>query len=187
MAAQSVTDKIIEDARKEAREIISKYEQEAKSIADDFAARIADKNEQIEQEIRERREAEIMRAVSQQRLALNMKRTAHRQNLIREIIDEAVSEMPGHKNYLAFLQNLIVKSGEDQGELLLSKADFARYRGELEKFQQREDLNMKIAADAEIKGGVVIRHGTTSHIGSLDIITELLSDELAIAISGILG
>ncbi|MBE0432426.1 hypothetical protein IBX73_03040 [candidate division WOR-3 bacterium] len=187
MATQSVTDRIIEDARKEAQEILSKYEQEAKSIADDFATRSAARSEQIEKEIRERRDAEIMRAVSQQKLALNMKRTAHRQSLIRGIVDEAMSTLPGHKDYLAFIQDLSMESGENQGELLLSKADFARYRGDLEKFLRRKGLKMEIAADAGIKGGVVIKHGTTSYIGSLDIITELLSDSMAIAISGILG
>jgi vacuolar-type H+-ATPase subunit E/Vma4 len=187
MAAQSVTERIIEDARKEAQAILAKHEQEAGSIADDFAARIADKNEEIEKEISERRNAAIMRAVSQHRINLSMKRTAHKQALIRAIVDEAVSGLPGHKDYPSFLRELIKESGEKQGELLVSKEDFARYRGDLEKFLRREGLEMKITVDAGIKGGIVIKHGVTSYLGSLDIITEILSDEMAIAISGISG
>lgn len=187
MATQSVTERIIEDARKEAQEILSKYGQEARNIADDLGARLAARRERLEKEIAERRDTEIMRAVSQQKLALNMKRTAHKQELMRTIIEEAVSRLPGHPDYLAFLQALIETSGAKQGELRMSRADLERYRGALDKFLPREGRKMKVAADAGMKGGVIIEDGTTRYIGSLDIIVELMADEMAIALSGILG
>lgn len=187
MATQSVTERIIEDARKETHEILSKYGQEARNIADDLGARLAARRERLEKEIAERRDTEIMCAVSQQKLALNMKRTAHKQELMRTIIEEAVSMLPGHPDYPAFLQALIKTSGAEQGEIRMSRADLERHRGELDKFLQREGRKMKVAADAGMKGGVIIEDGTTSYIGSLDIIVELIADEMAIALSGILG
>ena len=186
MSTQKVTDKILEDAKIEAQEILAKYEKEAKSIADELGDRITQKKKQVEKEIEERRETEIMRTISQQRLALNMKQTAHKQLIIQNIIDEAVAELPGHRDYLTFLKNLISKSGETDGELLLSKNDFSRYRGDLEKYLHSEGINFKIAQDAGIRAGLIIKRGTTSYIGSLDIILELLSDEMAIAISRVL-
>lgn len=186
MATQSVTDKIISDAQQEAQEILAQYRQEAGKIADELAGRRAARQARLEKEIAERRDTEMMRAVSQRKLALNMKRTEHRQQLMRAIIEEAVSSLPGHKDYLSFLQALITKSGAQQGELRLSRADLERYRGDLEKFLKREGRTMKLVADAGMKGGVLINDGTTSYIGSLDIIIELIGDEMAIALAGIL-
>lgn len=186
MATQSVTDKIISDAQQEAQEILAQYRQEAGKIADELAGRRAARQARLEKEIAERRDTETMRAVSQRKLALNMKRTEHRQQLMRAIIEEAVSSLPGHKDYLSFLQALITKSGAQQGELRLSRADLERYRGDLEKFLKREGRTMKLVADAGMKGGVLINDGTTSYIGSLDIIIELIGDEMAIALAGIL-
>jgi vacuolar-type H+-ATPase subunit E/Vma4 len=183
MSTQKVTDKILEDAKIEAQEILAKYEKEAKSIADEFGDRITQKKNHVEKEVTERKENEIMRTISQQRLALNMKQTAHKRSLIQNVIDEAVSNLPKHRDYLTFLKNLISKSGEIEGTLLLSKNDFSRYRGDLEKFLHSEKINLKIVQDPGIRAGLIIKRGTTNYIGSLDIILELLSDEMAIAIS----
>jgi V/A-type H+-transporting ATPase subunit E len=186
MSTQKVTDKILEDAKKEAEEILAKYKKEASSIADEFGERIAQRKKQMEKEIEERRETEVMRALSQQRLALNMKQTAHKRSLIQNVIDDAVSKLPEHSDYLTFLKNLIKKSDEKDGDLLLSKHDFSRYRADLEKFLRSEKINLKITQDPDIRAGLIIKRGATSYIGSLDIILELLSDEMAIAISEIL-
>lgn len=183
MSTQKVTDKILEDAKKEAREILAKYEKEAAAIAKDMSARVAKKKTQIEKEIEERRDAQIMRTISQQRLALNMKETAHKWSLIQSVIDEAASKLPEHSDYLTFLKNLIKKSGANEGELLLSKHDFSRYRDDLEKFLRIEKMNFKIIQDPGIRAGLVIKRGSANYIGSLDIILELQSDEMAIAIS----
>jgi V/A-type H+-transporting ATPase subunit E len=183
MSAQKVTDKILEDAKKDAQEILAKYKKEASSIADDFSDRAAKKKQQIEKEINARGEIEIMHAVSQQRLAINMKQTAHRRELIQKIIDEVVSKLPEHSDYPTFLKNMIKNSSENEGELLLSSTDIKRHRDELEKYMKKEGLNLKISTGEGMKGGIIIRKGKTDYIGSLDIIIELLSDELAIVVS----
>ncbi|UCF70558.1 MAG: V-type ATP synthase subunit E [candidate division WOR-3 bacterium] len=183
MSTQKVIDKILEDAKKDAEEITAKHKKEASSIAEEFDEKIAQKKRQIKKEIEEQRETHIMRTISQQRLRLNMKQTEHRWNLIKKIIDEAVAKLPEHTDYLMFLKNLIKKSGEREGELLLSKHDFGHYRNDLEKFLRSEKINLKVNEDSDITAGLIIKRGTTNYIGSLDIILELLSDEIAITIS----
>ncbi len=183
MSTQQVTDKILHDAKKNAQDILAEYKNEAEKIAADFAQRIEQKKQQINKEIEERKETEIMRGLSQHRLALNRKQTEYKQGLISVIIDEAVSRLNDNEEYPTFLKALIKKSDEKRGELLLSKADLKRFRGDLEKFLAREELELKIIEDDSIRGGLTIKRGTTSYIGSLDIILELLSEELAIAIS----
>ncbi len=183
MSTQKVTDKILQDAQKNAEEIIAEYKNEAAKVADDFAQRIAQKKQQINNEIQERKETEIMRGLSQHRLALNRKQTEHKQNLIKSIVEEATSKLNDHTDYLAFLKSLIKKSGENTGELTLSKADLKRYREDIKRFLSKERLDLNLVEDSSIKGGLNIKRGKTNYIGSLDIVLELLSDELAIAIS----
>jgi vacuolar-type H+-ATPase subunit E/Vma4 len=183
MSTQKVTDKILHDAENRAQEILTEYKNEAEKIAADYNQRIEQKKQHINQQIEERKETEIMRGLSQHRLALNRKQTEHKQHLITTTIEAATSKLNDHGEYLAFLKAMIEKSGEKKGDLLLNKDDLKRYRADLEKFLSEEKLELNMVEDDNIRGGVVIKRGTTSYIGSLDIILELLSEDLAIAIS----
>ncbi len=190
MSTHQVIDKIIEDAKAEAGEILATHEKEASRIKTEYAGRLDEKKELIEKDVAERRNTHVMRAISQHRLDLNMKETAHRRELFQNLIGEAVSKLSRNKEYAVFLKDLIKKSGEREGTLSLSKNDFSNLRADLEKFIQAESMNFKITADPGISAGLVIKHGSTSYIGSVDIVLELLSDEIAIEISkavGILG
>jgi F0F1-type ATP synthase delta subunit len=82
-----------------------------------------------------------------------------------------------------FLKSLIKSSNEKRGNLLLSKDDAKNHRNGLEKYIRDEDLDLTVSVDDELTGGIVIEKEKTSYIGSLEIILELLSDELAIVIS----
>jgi len=183
MPTQRVTEKILEDAKKEAQEILAKHQTEASNIARDYEDRIAKKKREIDQELERRKKIEIMRAVSQHGLDLKKKLTEHKQKVIKATVDQAISQLIDHENYLDFLKALIKGSGEKEGELLLNKADAKRYRDDLKQFTDKHELNLKITADDEIRGGVIVRKEKTNYIGSLDIILELLSDELAIVVS----
>ncbi len=186
MSTQKVTNKIIEDAKQEAKDILEKYKQDAASIEKEFAERIAQRKRQIEIEIEDIKKTEIMRALSQKRLDLNKKITEQKQKLIIKTIDEAVSKLLNHKQYLDFLKALIKNSGQKEGELLLSKNDVKQYRSALEGYLRSEGLNLKISTGDDMKGGIIIRKEKANHIGSLSIILELLSDELAINVSKVL-
>ena len=183
MSSRKVTDKIIADAKQEAKQILAQHEEEAKHIADEYAKRIAQKKAENEQEVKETVNTEIMRSISQKRLELNKKITEHKQERIKTAIKKAIAELVEHKDYLAFLKMLINSSGERDGRLIISKADANRYRSNLEKYIQDNGLKFKVTDSDDLSGGLVIKKEKTSYIGSLDIILELLSDELAIAVS----
>lgn len=186
MSTQKVVDKILEDAKKEAQEIVEQHKNEANKIAQDYAERIAERKSVIDNQVAETKNTEIMRALSQKRLDLNKKLTQDKQELISDTIGEAIKKLIEHKEYVGFLKALIKNSGETEGDLMLNNTDLKRHRSELEQYIRNEKLNFRIAGDDNIKGGIIIRKGKTSYIGSLDIILELLSDELAIAVSTIL-
>jgi V/A-type H+-transporting ATPase subunit E len=183
MVPQKVTEKILEDAKKEAAEILAKHQNEASDITHDYEDRIARKKKQIEQEIEEKKKTEIMRALSQHRLELSKKLTEHKQQLIKATIDHAVKQLIEREEYLDFIKALIEKSGEKNGALLLSKNDMKRYGGEVEKFADKNELKFRITSDDKMRGGIILSKEKTRYIGSLDIILELLNDELAIVVS----
>lgn len=186
MSTQKVTNKIIEDAKQEAKDILEKYKHDAANIEKEFAERIAQRKRQIEIEIEDIKKTEIMRALSQKRLDLNKKVTEQKHKLIIQTIDEAASKLLSHKQYLDFLKALIKNSGQKEGELLLSKNDVKQHRTALESYLRSEGLNLKISTGDDMKGGIIIRKEKANHLGSLSIILELLSDELAVSVSKVL-
>jgi vacuolar-type H+-ATPase subunit E/Vma4 len=183
MSSQRVTEKILADAKEEAKQILAQHKEEAKNIADDYAKRFAQKKAHSDREVEETIKTEIMRALSQKRLDLSKKMTGHKQKLIKAAIKEAVGQLIEHKEYATFLKALVKNSGEKEGELILSNADAKRFGDDLEKYIRKEGLNLRISANDEMTGGIIIKKEKTTYIGSLDIILELLSDELAIVIS----
>ena len=186
MATQKVTEKIIQDAKKEAEEILDKFKEEADKIKDEYSKRTAAKRTQIEAEVEAVKTCEILRILSQNRLEFNKKFIQKKRTLVNDIIGNSLKELHTHQEYLNFLKSLIKKSGDKAGDLLINKQDMKRYGTELEKFIKKEGLKYKIKADDEITGGLIIKKGKTTYLGSLDLIGELLNDELTIAISQIL-
>ena len=183
MATQKVTEKILNDANKEAKEILSKYKKEAAQIRKEYEERIGIRKQQIESDLETMKDNEILRTVSQKRMELNRAIVAEKRKYIRDVIEDALKGLSQHKGYIGFLKELIKKSGEKKGELIISKHDWQRHGAELEKFMKKEDLNYKVTQNNEITGGVLIKKEKTTYHGSLDLIRELLNDELTIAVS----
>ncbi len=183
MTPQKVTDKILDDAKKEAQEILDRYKQEATQIRKELDKKIAVKKQQIESDLDAMKVSEIVRTVSQKRMELNRAVVAKKRTYIKDVIEQALQDLSQHKGYIDFLKELIKKSGEKKGELIISKHDWQRHVAELEKFMEKEDLNYKVTQNNEIMGGVLIKKEKTTYHGSLDLIRELLNDELTIAVS----
>lgn len=187
MAKQKVTEKILADAKKEAQEIIGKYRAEALQIKKTNDAQIAIQKTQIENETEAAKKIEYLRRVSQRRLELNRKLVAEKRKIVDSVIDEALIEMTSHKDYLSFLKALISKSGRKDGELMVSKADWKRYGSDLEDFLKDQGCKFTVTINDKISGGIMIKKDKMVYYGSLNIIRELISDQLTIAVSKKLG
>lgn len=183
MSTQKVTDKILADAKKEAKEILDNYKKEAAKIKKKYGEKIAAKRTQIETEAEVVKKTEILRTVSQKRLELSRKTVSQKQKFIKDTIKQALNTLPEHEKYLDFLKALIKKSEEKEGELVIYKQDWKRYGPDLEKFMKKQKIDFKVSASDEIIGGVMVKKGKITYHGSLDLISELLSDELTIAVS----
>lgn len=183
MAKQKVTEKILADAKQEVQEILGKYRAEASEIKKSQDEQIAIQKTQIERDSEASKKIEYLRRVSQKKLQLNRKLVAERRKLIDGVIDEALKELSAHKEYLNFLKALIKKSGRKDGELIISKADWNHYGSDLEKFFKNLGCQFTITTNNEIFGGIMIKKDKIMYHGSLNIIRELISDQLTIAVS----
>lgn len=183
MATQKVTDKIHEDAKKEAQKILNKYKDEAAKIKAEYSEKINAKKAQIKAEVEVFKKTEILRMISQKRLEFNRKIVTRKRTFIKDVIKETLEKLSEHKDYLKFLEMLIKKSGESEGELVINKRDWKQHGPDLEKFMKSEGLSYRINHTDDIMGGLTIKKDKILYHGSLDLISELLSDELTIAVS----
>ena len=124
-----------------------------------------------------------MRSLSQKRLELSKQLTEQKHKFINEVTKDALKELSKHKNYFDFLKELIRKSGEKDGELIISNHDTKRYGTDLEKFMKVEGLNYNIKSDNEIRGGVIVKKGKIltppTDAGALNGITRQFIFELS--------
>lgn len=183
MAPQKVTEKIIDDAQKEARSILNRYKQEAEQIYKTYTEKIKLRRAQIEKEIERLKDTEILRAISQKKLLMNNAIVSKKRELIIEIIKQALKELPAHKQYLSFLKQLIENSGQKNGVLIISESDFKKYGSALKTFFNKKKLSFEIETSKQITGGLIIKKEKTEYLGTIDLISELLGDQLTIAIS----
>lgn len=183
---QNITEKILEEAKKETKEITKKYQEEAKKIKEVAEAKWHLKKREIELDLEKMKKAEKVRALAREKLFLNKKLTMEKQQYINEIIRRALNDLPEHKEYLNFLKSLINKSGEKAGELLITKKDQEKYGTQLEKFMKDQGLSYRISIAESITGGIILKKEKKTYLGATDLIGELLKDELAIEISKII-
>lgn len=183
---QNITEKIITEAKKEAKEITEKFQEEAKDVQRKYEEKLNTKRQAIESEVEKLKTAEMLRTISKEKLFINKELTLKKQEYINEIIRSALKDLPEHKGYLDFLKALIIETREKDGELFVSKHDLDRYGAQLKKFIADQGLNYKIIVDNNITGGLILKKEKRTYIGSLDLISELLKDNLAIVISKIL-
>jgi V/A-type H+-transporting ATPase subunit E len=183
MATQNVIDKIIENAQKEAQEILDRYTQNAEEIKENTQARIAALHDQHKAEAKVLKETETTRAISQKRLEYNKIITGKKRQITSRVIEQTLISLPQHKDYPKFLTALIQASNQITGELTISTEDWKKHKNMLQRFFKAHDLSFEIKPDNNMLGGITITQGKKVFHGSLKLIAELLKDELTIAVS----
>jgi vacuolar-type H+-ATPase subunit E/Vma4 len=111
---------------------------------------------------------------------------SEKQKFINTVVNDALKNVPKHKDYLKFLQDLIRKTNERDGELFLTKADYTKLGKRLKDFLKKEGFCYTLKTTNEIKGGLIIKKGKLTYLCSIDMISEILRNSLAIDVSRIL-
>lgn len=184
---QSVIEKILEEAKKEAEAIIQGYEKEISRMKREYEEKILEAEKRLNEEIEKKKKEEIMKAVAQARLEYNKKLTREMQGYIDDVLHSAIKGLPEHKKYFDFLKKLIKTSGVKEGELYLSSADKQKYQSQIEKFIKQEGYSFVIKNDDKMSGGVIIKKEKITFLGSIDVIAEIIKDDLKIMIARTLG
>ncbi len=180
---QSVIEKILDEAKKDAEVISQRYEDEIAKLKKEYEDKIAIAEKKLSEEIEKRKQEEIMRAIARERLEYNKKITTEMQSCIDEILQSAIKKLPEHKRYLDFLKNLIKNSGVKDGELYLSSGDKQKYLLQIEKYIKQEGYNFIIKSDDKMSGGVIIKKEKITFLGSIDVIAEIMREDLKIMIA----
>jgi len=183
MGTKKVTEKIIDDARKDVQRILKEHEHMADNIREDREKRIAAQREHINAEAEKIKKNEITRALSRKKLEYKKALTAKKRMLIMQFVNEAILSLPQHKGYIIFIKEMIKKSGQTNGVLTINTKDWKLFQSDLQKFFQKEKMDFDVRPATDISGGVTIELGKKVFHGSLDLIVELLHDELMIAVS----
>jgi len=186
MATSKVAEKIIEDAQKEAKAIRVHHQKESENLKNEYQARIDKRRAVNKTEAQSMEKTLTMRSISKQRLAFSQDIISKKQKMIDKVIKEATEQLTRSKDYEGFLQSLIAQSREPDGEIMLSERDIKNHGKELEKFLKKNNFQHMISVTENISGGVIIKKGQKTYLGSLDIISNLLSDEIAIDAARIL-
>ncbi len=186
MATSKVTDKIIDDAHKEAKAILEDNRAKSEKIKQEYQTKIDKRRAANKADADLLEKTLTMRTIAQKRLALSQDIITRKQKMIDRIVKEAIEEFARGKRYLEFLQLLIEQSNEKDAELLLNERDIKNHGAELEKFLKVKNLKHKISATKEISGGVIIKKDQKTYLGSFDIISSLLNDEISIETARIL-
>ncbi|MCX7996072.1 MAG: V-type ATP synthase subunit E [candidate division WOR-3 bacterium] len=175
---KSIVEKILSDARNEVETIKKRYDAEINNLKQEYETKIALAEKSLKEEIEKKKQEEIARALARLKLEYNKKLTTQMQSYIDEILKSAIKKLPEHKKYFDFLKTLIKNSGVKEGELYLSTSDIKRYKLQLEKFLKQENCNFTIKSEDNMLGGVIIRKGNTTFLGSIDVIVEINRDDL---------
>jgi vacuolar-type H+-ATPase subunit E/Vma4 len=183
MATQNVIDKIIENAQKEAQDILDQYTRNAQEIRKNTQARIANLHERHRAEAQTLQETETTRAISQKRLEHNRIITSRKRQMATQAIEQALISLPQHKEYPEFLKALIQASKQAVGDITISVNDWQKHKDTLQSYFKKNKLAFKIKTDKHMLGGITIAQGKKVFHGSLALIAELLHDELTIAVS----
>ena len=183
MATQNVTDKILEDAKKESQEILKKYRDEAARMKKTNEEDLRSKRSRIGEETEVLKKGEHMRLVSQKKLELDKDLASHKRTYLQKVIAGALKVLPDHEKYGQFLQMLITASNETDGEMVINGDDWKKHKSAIEQFLKKTKMNFQVTTDDELAGGIIIKKSKTTYHGSLELISELLNDELAIAVS----
>jgi|LSQX01.2.fsa_nt_gb V/A-type H+-transporting ATPase subunit E len=186
--AEKIIEKILEEARIQARTIIKNAENEAEGIINSAKDNAAEK----EKEIMEKAQAEAVelkkRLLAVSELEARKKRLSAKQEAIEEIFSEALQklkELPDDE-YETLIVDMAVSSAKTGNEtIIMSEQDKARlssgFIDNINKKLNDKGINgrVKLADDTnDIHGGFILKEGSIEVNNSFNAIFKMRRDEI---------
>lgn len=183
MSIEKITSKIISDAEESANVTLA----EARAKADGILAEAEAKAEEIlgaaERRGAEEKEKLISRKKSVADIDSRKMILEEKQKLIAECFDRAAEKIVSMDTeaYVEFLTNLVLKTGEKEGQLILNEKDAAAAGEALIASIAKADAEAKITLSEErrnILGGFLLKNGRVYINGTIEALMAEAKEEL---------
>lgn len=182
MSIEKIASKIENDAKAAAKKTIDAAKQEAWDVVDaanSEAKKIVDK---AKKDGKEARDKQVVRRQAVASIDGRNVLLAKKQGLIDECfadaIDKVVSEDRGR--YLDFLVSILKEQGLSEGTICLSAGDAELSKDLLKKLAKEiPDGKFDVSDEAaNIRGGLILRAGTTSYNASIEAVAENIRGDI---------
>jgi len=183
-----ITDKIMREARAEAKRIKSEFKRKARELEAEYDQRIEAQRREAQKRVEDLARGLKERRISEAEIGLRLEYLKYRYQLLDELITEAVSKIPKNKGYFQFLTDILKNSNWEEGEILLSAEDRKRFGSRLLAWCDKNGYAFRLSdQDLDTIGGLIIRKGKEAINATLDTIIDELRDELLLRIGREVG
>ncbi|MCJ7835459.1 V-type ATP synthase subunit E family protein [Cuneatibacter sp. NSJ-177] len=187
MSIESITARILQEAKDEAEHL----KKQAEAEKDTLLAKAAEEAEAVKKETAAKavEDAKVLgeRRNSVAELEARKLRLSAKQEMIDRSFEEAAAQLAGMPaaEYQAFLLGLVEPYRAEPGEILLNEKDHKAYGKALE--EALKDSPLAVAEETvPIQGGMILRQGCVSLNASLEKLMETQKKQITAEIAGVL-
>lgn len=189
MALAEIVNRISEDARQEAGDIVREAERAADDLRQEARVRSARASEQLIARGRADAEAEAKTRLARARLADRDRRLAVKRDLARRVLQGAVARLEAlpDEEYAALLAREVKRAARAGERLVLAEGDQRRLAAHLPAALAREQVGVEVAASTDTvpTGLLLLGEGTRVEI-SARVLVESRADRLTTIASAFL-
>lgn len=183
MSIEKITSKIISDAEALAKVTLD----EANARCDEILAEAASKAEELVREAEKNGQEEKEKLISRRKAVADIDGRKivleEKQRLITSCFDQAVDQIVSMNkdDYIAFLTELVKKTGEKEGELILNSGDAEKLGEDLIRAISGAVADSGITLSKEtrnIRGGFLLKKGSVYINGTVEALVEEAKEDL---------
>ena len=175
-----VVDKIIEDAKASAQELLDKAQKKAEEILAQAKEEQKALRKAIRAQAKEAGEMEFERLLSAERINSKKDILAKKREILDNLFSEVMEELlSDKKTYKRWLVDVIAASGVKEGEIIPAKGDKVITKAFVDSVNKKAKSVLKLSnTKGNFRGGVVIRSGTMEVNATLELALEIAREEL---------
>ncbi len=196
METKNITAKILDDAKKNAEEIVSEAEAKLKSILENAREEAREIGEKLEKETEELVRKETARILSLAEMEEKKKILQEKIKILEETFHQALDhfQAKSEKEYERIMRGLLIKSvNHGDEEVVVAKSDSDKLdqkfldsvNEELRKVGKAGDLELAMKP-GDFNSGLLLRKNRVETWCSFEVLLEILRDDLEIEIAKLL-
>lgn len=187
MGIEKISQKIIDDAEKEAKAIINIANKEAKKNIEKANDFIKIHKEKDLKKVKNALEIKMLRYIASANLETKKENLKSKRDFIDKLIDKTVEHITEDKLYEDFLKKRMDEAIIEDATIHMNASDYKIYKVLFEEMIKKSGYKSNISRDfVDIKGGFIIKKGKITIDCTLDSIIEAMYDEILMKINRML-